>query len=244
MSHWYKDNKRFVPLKKDGTPMSEAYSGYNNACRRAGAVMGATDIMKQGLPTSYWLVEWFKQQALEAGIDSYLGKSREEWLVDAKDLLNERMASPADKGSDAHYCIEKFLTRGIEPDDPIQKQMVETAAEVLRGYDIKDEIEYEVQFCTNTFGGTVDVFSASSRLIFDWKTCGDNRKPYEKECVQLAAYRAALCPEARCINVYINRDTGRLHMIKEWNESELAAGLALFNNALSTIELMEKLNAK
>jgi len=250
MSHWYKENSRFHPVKKDGQRMSESYSGYNKACQKAGAVMGVTDILKRGLPTNHFLIEWFKDQALQAGIDSHYGQeSRDQWVQDAKDLLNERLASPADVGTDAHNVIETFLFSGESPENLVHKQMCETAAEFMRQYGINTAL-YEVTFSTEDeevdtcglyYGGTCDVLDRSAKIIVDWKTCGDNRTPYDKECIQLAAYRKALCPDARCINVYINRDTGRLHAIKEWSMDDLTTGWLVFFNAYQNIKLLEKI---
>ena len=95
-------------------------------------------------------------------------------------------------------------------------------------------------------GGTSDF--VSDGLTCDWKTVEDKgygfRGSYAKEAAQMAMYRLGFGKhKARCVNLYVDRSTGKIVRVKEWTEAELMDGLRLFAMASLYTDIAERLES-
>jgi len=238
MAHYYKNGHRLHPLKANGDRYSEAWSGYNKKCEAEGAVKGVTDILKSGLPTPFMLLNWFAAQAREAAVDVCLydiNYPRETLLELAKGTYDKRRGEPADLGKEIHDAIQACIEgRGLPEEGTPHRTAALAAQKWLEEKGI-EEVEAEYVFCTDEYGGTVDVLSRTSKIIVDWKSTKAPRKPYEAECAQTAAYRRGTIPDAQCYNVYFSSVTGELMGDHEWSVPQLELGWELFSLAQQVI---------
>ena len=267
MAHYYqiKDGvaQRFAPLKKDGTPYQRITK---KMAFEAGAVQGTTDTLKV-LGDTGGLLVWKGNLGIKAG------QEFPKDLNKAKGRLEELSTEAAQRGTDIHDYIDQYLTKGEAPDDEqgltacleVKRWLDEQAVtdfrcehcfvwkgwiDIVTGEYVPDVFltprEDEKQFVRVETGGTSDF--VSDDLCVDFKTVSDSgygiRQVYAKEAAQLAMYRLGFGKhKARCVNLYISRDTGKIVRVKEWTEAELMDGLRLFAMASLYTDIAERLEA-
>jgi len=188
------------------------------------------------------------------------GEARLDAIAAAWESWDERTTAAADAGTTIHDAVDAYLKGGPLPEDPIHA----TAAQAVKGWLLTQGADagatehcviyrgrlFPELYPEIAFGGTADYIAEN--LIADWKTVenrakGGYRKPYAKECAQLAGYRMAAWqmglakPTARCVNLYIDRATGEIASVREWTEPELAKGLAMVHIAAQVRDIIETL---
>jgi len=241
MSHYYKDDMRYHPLKKDGTRMSEKASRYASACKQAGAVASVTTIINGGLPTAFGLIQYFVNTAFDCALET--GD-----MEQAKALYKERKDKPAELGTEFHDAIFKALS-GRENGKDLGDNIVAAVNHVIALMDqlgIRD-CHLEKTFSNERYGGTIDL--VSENYVIDWKSVVKiDRKPYEKEIIQLAAYkneavkRGWCRDEATCINVYFLQETGELLAVQPWSSTAIKHGFEIFERCIDQIHQLDLLN--
>ncbi len=240
MSHWYclvnGVPQRYVQLKKDGTESKRI----NRKKAIADLAVESVNTILDKATEIGGLLTWAGRLAVQAGVDAGdFNKGME--------LFTERREAAANRGTEFHNAIEAHLKGAPLPEDSALAKACVEAKKLVDERGIKlfdsevcivfhgkvDDKEYH-------FGGTPDV--ACKTWILDWKTVGpDGREPKLREAAQLAAYRLGSGNlNARCANVYFNRDTGDVLRFKEWTDEELAAGWELFTLAYRVSELNDR----
>jgi hypothetical protein len=250
MSHWYKIvngvPQRYEQLKKDGTPSKVIK---REKAIADGAVESTNTILDRCSEIG-GLLYWGAKIAATAGVEVALADptaGQEAALKAAMELYNERKEEAANKGSEIHSAIDTFLRNGILPEEGPKRVACLTAKRVL---DEHGAVGGNAEVCfvyhgnvngrKYAFGGTPDW--AGKAFLFDWKTKAGKADPKARECAQLASYRIGTGNvNARCVNVYIDRDSGELIKLREWTEQELALGWELFECAYRVSELNELL---
>ena len=233
-----------------------------------GAVLGCTDTLKV-LGDTGGLLVWKGNLGIKAGqefpSDLQKAKERLEWLsteaafrgTEIHDYIDQYLTKglvPDDEqglvsclevkrwldeqGVNDFQCEHCFVWRGwinITNGNYAERMQQSSLCEAEHlGY-IKVET-----------GGTSDF--VSDGLTCDWKTVEDKgygfRGSYAKEAAQMAMYRLGFGKhKARCVNLYVDRTTGRIVRVKEWTEAELMDGLRLFAMASLYTDIAERLEA-
>jgi len=197
-------------------------------------VFGTTDIT--GTINKPFLATWLAEQAFNSAWDSaHTPMTKDEAFI----YWQQQSAIARDKGSDLHDKISRLE----------QTDLTRPTLDWLKAQGYSKQ-EHEVQFATKLYGGTIDFIgwlptdpryqhdNAELDLI-DFKTVTKDRKAYDTELWQIAAYRQYLADygEAnvrRCINLYISQEDGRILNVKEWTKDELQQGYETFSSILNT----------
>ena len=268
MAHYYqiKDGvaQRFAPLKKDGTPYQRITK---KMAFEAGAVQGTTDTLKV-LGDTGGLLVWKGNLGIKAGqefpSDLQKAKGRLEELsteaaqrgTDIHDMIDQYLTkglAPGDaQGLTACLEVKRWLDEQAVTDFQCEHCFVWRGwIDILTGITCSYlEAHFDPvsmgQFIKVETGGTSDF--VSDGLICDWKTVSEGkygiRQVYAKEAAQMAMYRLGFGKhKARCVNLYISRDTGKIVRVKEWTEEELMDGLRLFAMASLYTDIAERLEA-
>lgn len=162
-----------------------------------------------------------------------------EWASKVLDDAQSQSKIAAEKGTDIHAAIEKYLISG-ETDEysDFVVPVVQKLLPLCR--DVKPSAEKSFAHPSG-FGGKVD-FNIP-QLIIDFKTKDgdlDKKLAYDEHCYQLAAYRLGLnLPKAVCQNWFISTTTPGLISIHEWTESELNKGEIIFLRTLDLWKLLK-----
>jgi len=206
-----------VPKKSGGTKAPTIREAIE-----LGAVPSVTEVLN--LIAKPFLFTWVEDKAFQFAWDSAATPIPYE---DAKELYKSQSKAAMDKGSELHDKMSR-----LEPDEFTQ----EAVAWVNERYKIT---EHEIQFSSDTYGGTIDLIGKNddgSVDIIDFKFVMSDRKPRDQELWQLAAYRAWV-QETRsvrkCINLLISQDDGHIISAHEWTEEELNHGYFIFQSILA-----------
>lgn len=266
MSHWYRrtGNKafRYTQTNKDGSESKIIRKGIALA---DGAVEGITSIIGR-LQDQAWLQGWYGKLGIEAGLAASAYKiTWDEAIIQAKAILKEESEAAANRGSEIHDGIEKFLMTGEVSEDKIVQKASGNVLKTLEAHGVSDyscehclafygtystEVAGELVKLPFKFGGTTDLISR--KWIWDWKTKEkDINGKYiigkAGNCAQMAAYRHAaidmgLCDEdAKCTNVYIDRITGDIIDVVHWQENQLKASLKWLAIGMYAWEMLQRL---
>lgn len=239
--HWYIRNadghaQRFVSYKKNGEPAKNVKRADALA---AGAVLGVTDILDKGGSIG-GLLDWCGRIGVDCGIDAAMrnmGAAADAIREFGYLLFGEKREEAAERGKAFHEAIEQAVRGlGFNGTDKAIESAVRNVQSVLSMRSIEETIN-EVCFVARVeeggrvyaFGGTPDLVSPG--WIVDYKTKSNAKKvaPALKELAQLAAYRKGLNrPEARCLDLYIARETGEILLEQEWSEEQLELGWRYF----------------
>jgi hypothetical protein len=175
-----------------------------------------------------FLLTWLQEQAFNSAWDSaHTPMSKEE----AFQYYQQQSAIARDKGSDLHDKIARL------EETPLTKPTLDWLK--AQGYSL---YFHEEQFANHLYGGTIDFLGqvGESVDLVDFKTVTKDRKPYDTELWQIAAYREHIArlavpptPVRRCINLYISQETGQILNVKEWTKSELERGYTTFIDILN-----------
>jgi len=194
-------------------------------CTQNGWVFSVTSITDT--ISKPFLLTWLQEQAFTSAWDSaHTPMSKEEAFA----YYQQQSAIARDKGSDLHDKIARL------EETPLTKPTLDWLK--AQGYSRQ---EHEVQFATPLYGGTIDFIgwhldeeenaTTIGVDLIDFKTVTKDRKPYDTELWQIAAYAEHLkriggC--RRCINLYISQENGQILNVKEWTQSELQRGYETF----------------
>jgi hypothetical protein len=168
----------------------------------------------------------------------------------ANELYNTARNAGSSRGTEVHDGIDAFLKGGELSSDPIIAVSQREVYKWLESQGV-DMTHIHAEHCVMFEGGisvptedgqgieqvleiangaTADLITR--KLLADWKTIGDNAKTGKADqAAQLAFCRHAamqdqLCDaDAKCCNVYLSRDTGKIVEVKVWTEKELELGL-------------------
>jgi hypothetical protein len=177
-----------------------------------------------------FLATWLAEQAFNSAWDSsHTPMTKDEAFI----YWQQQSAIARDKGSDLHDKISR-----LDETDLTRPTLDWLKAQGYGGY------FHEEQFANCLYGGTID-FSGTVDIgvvdLVDFKTVTKDRKPYDTELWQIAAYREHLAHFAnnpvavrRCINLYISQEDGRILNVKEWTKDELQQGYETFSSILNT----------
>lgn len=265
-SHWYimRDGSvsRYTQTNKDGSESKVIRRGRALA---DGAVEGLTSILARVFDQA-GLIEWAGRLGIEAGVRAALeaanaGQTREAIADLARTYYDAERERAANRGSELHDAIERYIAHGQLSADPIEAAAQRAVADWHKANGIGlGRTEHCVMFrgvippfdTPCAFGGTVDWIGQD--CLLDYKTVEpDKRGKYwtgkASHCAQLAGYRLAaaqmeLCsPDARCINLYISRLTGDIVAVREWTAADLTAGVELVALACRATTLTEEIGS-
>ena len=269
MAHYYqiKDGvaQRFAPLKKDGTPYQRITK---KMAFEAGAVQGTTDTLKV-LGDTGGLLVWKGNLGIKAGqefpSDLQKAKGRLEELsteaaqrgTDIHDYIDQYLTKglmPDDaQGLTACLEVKRWLDEQAVTDFRCEHCFVWRGWINITNGNYAERMQQSslceaehLGYIKVETGGTSDF--VSDGLICDWKTVEDKgygfRGSYAKEAAQMAMYRLGFGKhKARCVNLYVDRTTGKIVRVKEWTEAELMDGLRLFAMASLYTDIAERLEA-
>ena len=242
------DGKRFDknhpkwPNKKDGTPYKVLT---NSAIESTGLTLvpSVTSILDPA--KGHKLVNWAFWKAGKIAVEflktgpCYNDEQELEEL--AESFINEKRNEPADAGSDVHDLLDRYVKSCANDSSEV--------AEATRAFIIENSgpdilrCRPEEQFaCTvegMSFGGTVDV--QDQQFVLDYKTTDGKREPYITECAQLWAYDMFAKNGRRLVNVYIDRNTMRPYLYKEWNNIERERAFDVFNACYNLLMALEEI---
>jgi hypothetical protein len=193
-----------------------------NDCIQNGWVFSVTSITDT--ISKPFLLTWLQEQAFEA---AWTCRETPMPKEEAWAWYQQQSAIARDKGSDLHDKIARL------EETPLTKPTLDWLH--AQGY---GHFEHEEQFANSLYGGTID-FTGEVKLdvvdLIDFKTVTKDRKPYDTELWQIAAYRDHLCkhakhivPVRRCINLYISQENWAILNVKEWTPQELQRGYEMF----------------
>lgn len=271
-THWYIEDdegvaRRYSQLTKKGTERKRILS---EQAMEDGAGVGVTTILGF-IGGVGGLLNWSGNLGVIAGVNAgFRAASRvgqealdnedmvsavlSEAMIEGKEEYKKLSTEARDKGSEIHNAIDDYLKGGPISTNTIlataqtgaKKYLEERWGITEATYEHCGFFKGEILGVPVAFGGTSDVVTPS--LILDWKTLEEKAYGYRSaqptEAAQCAAYRKMLKYEkAKCINAYIDRDTGEIVMEKEWTEAELRVGLQLFVLAYQAREIYSKLES-
>lgn len=173
------------------------------------------------------LYEWLQQQAFDYAWDSAATPISKE---EAYELYKIDGNKVRDKGSELHDKMSRFEEDEIT--GPLISYLRKHYAQFM----------HEREFCTNQYGGTIDMLAwrdDGTRDIIDFKFCSKMRKPYQQELWQLAAYAMAQGINGKAINIIIDQNTGEFWCYP-WSEEALMDGYDTFRAVLNTFQHINK----
>jgi len=262
----FQEGHRAWPNKSDGTPYKRIPAKVKERLQAEGKW---PELFKSVTTYLAWakgpaLMEWKGRRAIEiakAAHEDYQTLSGAS--IDFAKFLDEAYAEESNKASESgtafHDAIEKYLSDYVVP---VSNREMLTACKDIDALLVelgvtKQDGLYEVGF-TDTFegcnyGGTADAVFPG-KYILDWKTTTGKKRglPYPDQSAQLAMYRAGLSStesanepvcngDERCLNVWINQETGKIYAVKEYSEAELELGVELFKSCCDVDDLIERL---
>ncbi len=264
-SHWYTRQGgavvRYKQITKAGTESKRINRGKALA---DGAVPSVTTLL-DFLGEAGGLIHWATGKGIEAGLDVGMSAAishepRSVLVGLAREQAKESMERAATQGTAIHDAVERHLMDPAQLDpDPILRTAQESVAAWLRArgevgpFRCEHALMFkgEIDGVKVAYGGTTDL--VLDNLICDWKTVEDKgrgfRGPKFSEAAQLAAYRLAahdmgLCDDvADCVNLYIDRRTGRIVDAIGWREAALRHGLSLLALAVDALAKVDKIEA-
>jgi len=213
--HWYSPTGELVTQVPSADGKKLVTTTLRQA-RKLGLFPSVTTILKS--ISSYGLVNW----QIENGIKTaYMNppmkdETEDNWLDRIIEESREITRHAAERGTEIHAAIEKYLESGKLPKDDVLKASCQGVKGLLDG----SKYEVETPFCSKRLGwaGRADITTEHS--VIDIKTVEMNKKsyswPYFKHGLQLAAYAMGLnMHSARLINIYVCRLSGTCKAI-EW----------------------------
>lgn len=198
-------------------------------------VYGVTDIISKVAKPA---LEAWKLRQLAGAFERKKQKLDEPWELHVKkvfELYNETVTSFAKEGSKIHDALEKYYKDQVV--DPEFEWVVYPTIDKI------NELEYtykepEKSFADpRGFGGKIDLILGENDVIIDFKTkrgtTFDIRDDY---IMQLAAYREAINPRAKCFNCFISTTDEDIIELKEYTDEELKRGWNMFSSLLEYVK--------
>lgn len=197
------------------------------------------------------LVNWKIEQHVNAvvkNIDRFKGQPASDVMKTARSLAREEMDKAPTAGTNVHEVLEDFMNGKLPTDEHemlICNNVWESISAVTNH--VIPEGKPEVYVASDEgYAGCVDLIL--DEWIIDYKTKLEAKKfkpgrmVYDEHKIQLAAYRKAINPQARCANVFVCIETGEVDF-HEHSESELETGWGVFKHALEIWKLRNKIAA-
>jgi hypothetical protein len=231
MAHYYKSNGETaykIPAangKLRDTTIRDA--------KKLGLKPSVTTIMK--ILDKPSLNRWQQNQILEAAVAwPYTRESdEEEWRKEITSIAGRIGREASTRGNELHDKLEKYYKDELELEDDSDADYLRMAI-VTVGCLAPIGWIAEESFCTDLFGGKVDLHNKKENFILDFKTKATDdekkMKPYDEHVMQLAAYRVGLdMPDAICYNLFISTVKPGLVILKEWTNEEIDRGWEMFS---------------
>lgn len=251
MSHWYIIGPngfptRYYQYNKDGTQRKYIV---RKKAYEDGAVESVTTLLQRVSDQSF-LIEWAAQLGVRAGVEVAMDSFNAPTPPPINAVIDAALAKCEEQrnrgatiGTQVHDAIEAYLAQGVMPDEsrPVERTACLNVDRFLKANAIPVGISEHCLYYsgpykgqTIAYGGTTDYIT--NHWILDFKTTKPDargkfwtRKP--EHCAQLAAYRyaasnAGLCtPTAKCVNLYIDSETGRIVDAPVWSDNALDKGM-------------------
>ena len=245
--HWYcaqTGAPRYTTTGKNG---KERNTTLRDAKANPGTLVPSVSTINSQLSKA-GLNTWFQTEAIKAAAENPRGLQEEEkdYISRILELSKRKSQDAMARGTLIHDFIESFYNQDYLPDMPAYVRIVDDAITAHFG----TQLWIPEQSLVNQegYGGKCDLYCKPRHdftgVVIDFKTTekspGD-LTPYLEHTLQLAAYREALAPSARCANVYINGETNEV-AIYEHSEQDLKDGYQMFLNLLGIYKLKNKLN--
>jgi hypothetical protein len=246
--HWYcakTGEPRYTTVsKKTGkirnTTLRDAKAAPGTLVPSVSTITG--QLSKDGLQT------YFQQEAILATVANprLNGEEEKAYLSRVIELAKKKSQDAMARGTLIHDFMEAFYSQEYMPDMPAYVRVVDDAITTHFGAQLW--IPEQSLVNQEGYGGKCDLYCKPKHdfggVVIDFKTTekspGD-LTPYLEHTLQLAAYREVLAPSARCANVYINGDTGKV-AIYEHSEQDLKDGYEMFLCLLKIYKLKTGLN--
>lgn len=202
------------------------------------SVTTVIDVLDKGGLTN-WKIDQHLEQAWHLTRESNLLESYPDFNKEIKRLTELQMDKAPSKGTDFHKLMEDCSNKDGKVEGN-EYEICRNTWEVVIHHTLLGMWKSEVNFVFNGYGGQVDLFGSGVEgddWLIDYKTkqTADKFKPgkmvYDNHRMQLAAYRQAVNPTARCANVFVCLEDGQIDF-HEIPEKELVKGWKLFEHAL------------
>lgn len=191
------------------------------------------------------LIDWKINEHLKVAWDHFAecDEGQDQWIKDVKRLTQEEMDKAPTAGTDFHTSAEEYLLEGLGKSHPHFELCCETFAEIEAKTGVLEITTWtpEQNFVSSIgYGGQIDL--CGNDWIIDYKTkqTADKFKPgkmaYPDHARQLAAYREAVNPKARCANVFVCLEDGQIDF-HEHKEEDLQKGWEVFKHCLAIWDL-------
>ena len=249
--HWY---------APDGSPAYEIV-GANGKLRpttlrdakKLGLVPSVTGILR--MESAEGLVRWKVQQAMLSclTLPRVEGESDDAFMGRALQDSQEQARKASERGSYLHGLLERAMAGPLVGVPERDMAIVEPVLTWLRvnfnGYTWSPERSFASPL---GFGGKLDLTGEKGEpgqncVILDWKCktgIGDKSADdlsYPEHQTQLAAYAYGLNrASARCMNVFVDADTGHF-VVKEWTQEEVNEGWEAFSCLLRLWKIRKRM---
>jgi hypothetical protein len=246
--HWYcaiTGKPRYTTIGKNGkersTTLRDAKSAPGTLVPSVSTILG--QLSKAGLDT------WKQTEAIKTAAEyqRYEDEEEKDWIFRVLELSKRKSREAAERGTIIHDWIESYYSQEFVPDMPAYVKTVDDAITAHFGTQLWIP-EQSLVNAQEGYGGKCDLYCKPrhdfSGVVIDFKTTEKDPgelTPYYEHTLQLAAYREVLAPSARCANVYINGETGKV-AIYEHDEQDLRDGYEAFLALLKVYKLKNKLN--
>lgn len=194
-----------------------------------------------------WKIDQYLEQALlcvKAKTDPDLfNLDVDSFKKEVKRIAEMEMDKAPSAGTDFHKLMERFVIGDLfQLDDKSNWYLCnDTWEKVSEKTGVSfDSVTPELRFVSGGYGGQVDL--SNNDWVIDYKTkqTADKFKPgkmaYQDHYTQLAAYRQAIAPRARCANVFVCLEDGQVDF-HEHKEEDLQKGWGIFSHALEIWKL-------
>ena len=241
MGHWY---------NKDGSPCYRIV-GKNGVerdttladAKRGGLYYSVTEII--GTVSKPGLERWKLSQLLEAAssVEALLCDDQQDWTKQVWEKYNDSIGIFAKEGNEVHDKLEKYYVYGeLNKSDEALLNPVLAKVEELCYTNDWSEIISEKSFASALgYGGKIDLILGDNEAILDFKTkksdVVDKKNLRDDYVIQLAAYREAINPSAKCYNLIISTNVPGEMYLHEWPEDELKKGWNMFKLLLDFTKL-------
>jgi len=211
---------RAKPKKLDDGTTSTMRNATLGDAKKMGLLVSNTTILKDTYATSPQIIDWQKDQVLNACIEFPFDRQKIDTEIESyKSMIlaksNEVRNATADRGKFIHACINRFIVTGTMTDDPICNHAIEQ----LKTYMVKRNVtkatsEKHLGSRKIGFAGTPDLYcnTDSNDIIIDMKSTNFKSfdKPYPSWKLQLGGYHilTQAKPGTRLVQMVIDRETG------------------------------------
>ena len=189
-----------------------------------------------------WKIGEHLKQAFKADRSQFNHDQEFDYISEIKRLTEIEMDKAPSAGTDFHKLMEmavlnmEMSTEDHDLCNSVYKVIVEKTDGGCRW-------SPELNFVSGGYGGQIDL--SNNDWVIDYKTkqTAEKFKPskmvYDDHSRQLAAYRQAVSPKARCANVFVCLEDGQIDF-HEHTEKQLQKGWGVFSHALEIWNIQNK----